>query len=174
MRDAHFGISRRAFLGRSALVTGGAALSLTALGRLVARSARAAAGRDLHGVGYGPLAPVKPSNAGDIAAAGFPELAVFPIVALPHGFHYRAFSIIGGTLADGHPVPVNHDGMAVFAHPATRASSALSATKRIGRRPDRNPSAVPPKRGTTPSAVAATSRSTTTSVGTGSSKTTSA
>jgi hypothetical protein len=69
------------------------------------------------------------------------------------------------------PVPVNHDGMAAFAHPATRASSALSATKRIGRRPDRNPSAVPPKRGTTPSAVAATSRSTTTSVGTGSSKT---
>jgi uncharacterized protein len=118
MRDAHFGISRRAFLGRSALVTGGAALSLTALGRLVARSARAAAGRDLHGVGYGPLAPVKPSNAGDIAAAGFPELAVFPIVALPHGFHYRAFSIIGGTLADGHPVPVNHDGMAALAHPS--------------------------------------------------------
>jgi len=110
-------LTRRGFLGRSALATGGAVVSLSALGRLGARSALAASGRDMHGSGYGPLAPVAPSNPEDIAAAGFPALATFPILALPHGFHYRAFSIIGGTLSDGNPVPVNHDGMSAFAHP---------------------------------------------------------
>ena len=64
---------------------------------------------------------VKPSNAGDISAAGFPDLARFPILALPHGFHYRAFSIVGGTLSDGNRVPVNHDGMAASLIRATRA-----------------------------------------------------
>jgi hypothetical protein len=119
-RDAHLGLSRRAFLGRSALFTGGTVLSLTALGRLSARSALAASGRDMRGRGYGPLTPVRPSNTADIAAAGFPDLATFPILALPHGFHYQAFSIIGSPLADGNPVPVNHDGMAAFAHPTDR------------------------------------------------------
>jgi secreted PhoX family phosphatase len=117
-RKAELDLSRRSFLRRSAVAGGGAVLSLTALGRLSARSARAASGRDLHGVGYGPLVPVKPSNPDDIRAAGFPDLATFPILALPHGFHYRAFSIVGGTLADGNRVPVNHDGMAAFAHPS--------------------------------------------------------
>ena len=117
INDARPLLTRRSFLGRSALATGGTVLSLSALGRLNARSALAAGGRDRHGTGYGPLAPVTPSNDGDIAAAGFPELAAFPILALPHGFHYRAFSIIGGVLSDGNPVPVNHDGMSAFAHP---------------------------------------------------------
>jgi secreted PhoX family phosphatase len=63
---------------------------------------------------------VTPSDPDKIEAAGFPTLARFPILALPHGFHYRVFSIIGGTLSDGNPVPVNHDGMAAFAHPADR------------------------------------------------------
>jgi uncharacterized protein len=119
-RDAHPGLSRRAFLGRSALVTGGTALSLTALGRLSARSALADGGRDLRGDGYGPLRPVKPSNARDIAAAGFPQLADSTILALPREFQYRAFSIIGGTLSDGNAVPHNHDGMAAFRHPSQR------------------------------------------------------
>ena len=48
-------------------------------------------------------------------------MATFAILALPHGFHYRAFSIIGGMLSDGNPVPVNHDGMAAFAHPTDAA-----------------------------------------------------
>jgi secreted PhoX family phosphatase len=118
--DGRRSLGRRAFLGRSALVAGGACLSLTAVGRLHARSVRVASGRDGHGIGYGPLAPAKPSNPADIAAAGFPELARYPILALPRGFHYRVFSIIGGTLSDGNPVPVNHDGMAAFAHPTLR------------------------------------------------------
>jgi secreted PhoX family phosphatase len=92
-------------------------LSLSALGRLDARLVLAA-GTNRRGRGYGPLAPVTPSNGADIAAAGFPELAAFPILALPQDFHYRAFSIIGGILSDGNPVPVNHDGMAAFRHPS--------------------------------------------------------
>ncbi len=120
-RDAVNGVTRRLFLGRSGLATCGAVLSLSALDRLGARSALAASGRDLRGLGYGPLAPVAPSNPEDIVAAGFPILATFPILALPHGFQYRAFSIIGGILSDGDPVPVNHDGMAAFAHPTDPA-----------------------------------------------------
>jgi secreted PhoX family phosphatase len=121
-RDSRPLLDRRSFLGRSALITGGAVLSLTALGGLTARSALGASelGRRRSGSGYGPLAPVKPSNPHDIAAAGFPDLAKFPILALPHGFHYRIFSIIGATLTDGNPVRVNHDGMAAFAHPRDR------------------------------------------------------
>jgi uncharacterized protein len=120
-RDAVNGVTRRRFLGRSGLATCGAALTLSALDRLGARSALAASGGDLRGLGYGPLAPVVPSNPEDIVAAGFPNLATFPILALPDGFHYRAFSIIGGILSDGDPVPVNHDGMAAFAHPTDPA-----------------------------------------------------
>lgn len=127
--DARHLLTRRTFLGRSALATGGAVLSLSALSRLGARSAAAADGRDVHGSGYGPLAPVKPSNGGAIVAAGFPDLAEFPILALPHGFHYRVFSIIGGTLTDGNPVPVNHDGMAAFAHPTQRARPTATPTR---------------------------------------------
>jgi uncharacterized protein len=120
IREAGHLFSRRAFLGRSAVAAGGAALSLSALGRLGARSALAANRRSLRGGGYGPLAAVRPSNPDDIVAAGFPDLATFPILALPDGFQYRVFSIIGGTLSDGNPVPVNHDGMAAFAHPRRR------------------------------------------------------
>jgi secreted PhoX family phosphatase len=119
-RDARHLFNRRAFLGRSALAAGGAALSLAALGRLGARSALAADGRSLRGRGYGPLAPVRPSNRDHIVTAGFPDLATFPILALPAHFHYQVFSVIGGTLSDGNPVPVNHDGMAAFAHPRDR------------------------------------------------------
>jgi uncharacterized protein len=119
-RDVHPGLSRRVFLGRSALVAGGTVLSLTALGRLSARSARAASGRHMRGGGYGPLVEMKPSNPDHIRAAGFPDLADFPILALPRGFEYRAFSIIGGKLSDGNTVPVNHDGMAAFPHSSTR------------------------------------------------------
>lgn len=96
-------MSRRAFMGRSALAAGSAVLSLTALGRLSARAAYGALG----GVGYGPLAPVAPDN----------DPGGFEILALPAGFTYVTFSIIGSTMSDGNPVPVAHDGMAAFAHP---------------------------------------------------------
>ncbi len=103
-------LSRRTFLSRSAIVTGGSLLSLTALGRLSARSALAANGQRLQGEGYGPLAPVAPAN----------DPGGFPIIALPAGFSYVAFSAIGDTLTDGQPVGNNLDGMAAFAHPTDR------------------------------------------------------
>jgi uncharacterized protein len=39
------------------------------------------------------------------------------ILALSHDFEYRGVQHLEGTLSDGHRVPVNHDGMAAFAHP---------------------------------------------------------
>lgn len=99
--------TRRGFLGKSAAV-GGALASLTALGGLGARSALAASGKDVTTKGYGPLAPVAPVN----------DPTGFEILALPAGFRYVTFSAIGETMSDGNPVPVNHDGMAAFAHPA--------------------------------------------------------
>jgi secreted PhoX family phosphatase len=41
----------------------------------------------------------------------------FPILALPAGFSYVAFSAIGETMSDGNPVANNLDGMAAFARP---------------------------------------------------------
>jgi hypothetical protein len=99
--------SRRVFLGRSALVAGGSLVSLTALGRLSARSALAAGGDSLVTRGYGPLSPLAPAN----------DPAGFPILALPAGFSYVKLSAIGDPMSDGNPVPVNLDGMAAFAHP---------------------------------------------------------
>jgi secreted PhoX family phosphatase len=117
-KEQRSSLSRRQFLHRAAIMTGGTLASMTALGRLSARVARAARGDSLRGPGYGPLAPVSPVN--DLATLGFPELAGFPILALPRGFSYVAFSLIGGVLSDGHPVPMAHDGMAAFAHPTER------------------------------------------------------
>jgi hypothetical protein len=48
-RDSKPGVSRRAFLGRSALAAGGVVVSLAALDRLGARAALADSGRDRHG-----------------------------------------------------------------------------------------------------------------------------
>jgi len=107
---SHSTLTRRAFLTRSAVLTGGTLLSLTALGRLSARSVLAGNGHDLHGKGYGPLAPLAPAN----------DPGGFPILALPVGFSYVAFSAIGNTLTDGNPVPNALDGMAAFAHPTER------------------------------------------------------
>jgi len=100
-------LNRRAFLGRSAAMSGAGLLSLTALGRLSARAAHAAAGGNLQEGGYGPLAAKAPDN----------NPGGFAILALPDGFSYVTFSAIGETLSDGAPVPVNLDGMQAYAHP---------------------------------------------------------
>jgi secreted PhoX family phosphatase len=100
-------LSRRVFLGRSALVAGAGLVSLTALGRLSARSALAVGGGSLVTSGYGPLSPLPPAN----------DPTGFPVLALPAGFSYVKLSVIGERMSDGNPVPVNLDGMAAFAHP---------------------------------------------------------
>lgn len=103
-------LNRRAFLGRSAVMSGAGLLSLTALGRLSARAAHAAAGGSLQEGGYGPLAAKAPDN----------DPGGFAMLALPAGFSYVTFSAIGETLSDGAPVPVNLDGMQAPSHGSRR------------------------------------------------------
>lgn len=100
-------LERRQFLRRT-LAAAGAAAALPAfqgLG-LLGRHGRmlAAPGSG----GYGPLVPAPDLRDGVIR------------IALPEGFQYRSFSPAGATMADGHPVPIAHDGMGVFNMPDGR------------------------------------------------------
>jgi secreted PhoX family phosphatase len=105
MRTPGSPLSRRAFLGRSAALTGGTLLSLSALERLTLRSASA---RSSSPDVYGALVPKAPEN----------DPGGFEILALPEKFRYVAFSFTGDTMTDGNPVAVNLDGMAAFRHPS--------------------------------------------------------
>ncbi len=53
-------------------------------------------------IGYGPLAPTKSKNTGEL------------LLALPPDFQYTVFSKTGTIMADGRPTPRAHDGMAAF------------------------------------------------------------
>jgi secreted PhoX family phosphatase len=103
-------LTRRNFLGRSAVLAGGTLLTFTALERLSARSAAAQAGKNPKAHGYGPLAPQAPDN----------DPGGFEILALPKEFSYVAFSAIGDVMSDDNPVAVNLDGTAAFRHPHER------------------------------------------------------
>lgn len=92
-------IDRRGFLRTAGTWAGVAAIAPSLPGLLACAregGARLPVGRD---GGYGPLVP-----AGD-------ELA------LPEGFEYRVFGREGSPMADGHPTPRAHDGMAAFPMP---------------------------------------------------------
>ena len=68
----------------------------------------------------GVIAPAPPQpRRGTGSELGFGELVADPegLLDLPRGFHYRAFSREGATMADGNLVPSSHDGMAAFAGP---------------------------------------------------------
>jgi uncharacterized protein len=107
--------SRRKFL----TVAGSTAVGVTALSPLEALLARAAQGQVARGVGYGSLSPKLAENADElvgVVADGF-DLGRTPILQLPPGFNYTAFSITGQTMTDGNPVPGGHDGMAAFPGP---------------------------------------------------------
>jgi hypothetical protein len=94
-------VNRRAFLIRSATAAGGAVYGAHALDGLLARVALAADGtcsfQASPGAGsYGPLQPAGPE------------------LALPAGFTYRKFGLMGTPMSDGHLTPSAHDGMAAF------------------------------------------------------------
>ncbi|MBW3622902.1 MAG: PhoX family protein [Armatimonadetes bacterium] len=92
-------MNRRRFLMHS--LAGGAALGLQGL---IVRGSRA----DSPGVaragegGYGPLRPTRSLNTGET------------LLALPEGFRYTVLGKEGEKMADGHPTPGKHDGMAAF------------------------------------------------------------
>lgn len=92
-------MDRRTFLKKAALASG----AVVPLEALLARAASGAIVR--HGVGYGPLAPVKDSTTG------------LPLLHLPPGFSYFTFGWTGDPLDDGSPTPAMHDGMAAYALP---------------------------------------------------------
>lgn len=119
---------RRAFLGRSLAVAGGALASSAALETLDAHAAWAAAGRppaDPGRTGYGPLRRTRARNTGE------------ELLALPAGFTYVVFGVTGSTMSDGNPTPIAHDGMAAFPGPDPR-------TVRLIRNHEvRNPPATP-------------------------------
>lgn len=97
-------IDRRSFLSRTAALAGAGLLGGTAIGRLSARAALAAAGAPLSTAApYGPLVRMTDQRG-------------VHVLALPEGFSYVTFSRVGETMADGNPVPRNLDGMAAFAH----------------------------------------------------------
>ena len=93
-------LSRRTFLLRSATVAGGAVCGAHLLEGLIGHAALAAEGACMRAGpgegGYGPLAPAGPE------------------LALPAGFTYRKFGVMGTPMSDGRPTPSAHDGMAAF------------------------------------------------------------
>lgn len=52
--------------------------------------------------GYGPLAPARTTNTGEV------------LLALPRDFQYTVFGKTGQIMSDGRPTPRAHDGMAAF------------------------------------------------------------
>lgn len=102
MPNSHFDappVSRRRFLGGSALAIGG--LAAGSLDALVARAANAQ--RLDQSPDYGPLLETADQTTG------------LPLLKLPDGFTYTSFGWTGDPMDDGAPTPASHDGMAVVA-----------------------------------------------------------
>jgi secreted PhoX family phosphatase len=76
---------------------------------------RQALGLPGRGVGFGPLKPKIPENSDELGITVVGDLRGVPLLDLPDGFRYKAFSITGQTMNDGGLVPGNHDGMGCFA-----------------------------------------------------------
>lgn len=105
--------SRRKFLTLASATAAG----VTMVSPLEAFYARVARGQVATGIGFGPLEPKLPVNANELTSTVAGDLSNTPILELPPGFNYRAFSIVGQTMSDGSLVPADHDGMAAFPGP---------------------------------------------------------
>lgn len=105
-------MSRRRFLRRTSLVVGSAAVL-----PLSQFQVRQAMGMPRRGSGFGDLTPQLAQNAADLTNTIAGDLSNTPMLELPPGFRYWAYSITGQTMSDGNPVPGDHDGMAAFPGP---------------------------------------------------------
>ena len=105
--------SRRKFF----TLAGATFAGVTMVSPLEAFYARVATGQGARSMGYGPLQPKLPENADELTNTILGDLSSTPLLELPPGFTYRAFSITGQTMSDGSPVPGAHDGMAAFSGP---------------------------------------------------------
>ncbi|MBW4555934.1 MAG: PhoX family protein [Trichormus sp. ATA11-4-KO1] len=98
--------SRRKFL----TLAGTSAATVTMLSPLEAFYAKVARGEMPTSTGYGPLEEKLPLNTAELP----PNLSGRPLLKLPRGFNYTAFSATGQPMDDGFTVPERHDGMAAF------------------------------------------------------------
>ncbi|MFQ4145159.1 alkaline phosphatase PhoX [Chlorogloeopsis sp. ULAP02] len=118
--------SRRKFL----TLAGVSAASVTMVSPLEAFYARVARGQAARGSGFGQLEPKLPLNAYELTNTYVGDLSQKPLLELPPGFNYRAFSITGQTMSDGSLVPERHDGMAAF--PGSRNTTILVRNHEAG------------------------------------------
>lgn len=102
-------ISRRKFFS----LAGTTAAGVVVASPLESLFARAVNGQSFRSQGFGSLKPKFPENRQELPL----ELQTVPLLDLPDGFKYIAFSITGQPMNDGNLVPEDHDGMAAFAGP---------------------------------------------------------
>ncbi len=107
-------LSRRNFFG----LAGASAASVTLGGPLEALYARIANGQLADDFIFGPISPTLPVNAAELTnIPGLGNISNIPLLQLPKGFKYTAFSFTGQSMNDGGLVPGLHDGMAAFPGP---------------------------------------------------------
>ncbi|YAF97831.1 MAG: alkaline phosphatase PhoX [Nodularia sp. CChRGM 3473] len=114
--------SRRKFL----TLAGTSAATVTMLSPLEAFYAKVARGEMPTSTGYGPLEDKLPLNTAELP----PNLNGRPILKLPRGFNYTAFSITGQQMDDGFTVPQGHDGMACY--PGANNTTILVRNHELG------------------------------------------
>ncbi|NER29159.1 MAG: DUF839 domain-containing protein, partial [Symploca sp. SIO1C4] len=102
-------ISRRKFFA----LAGTTAAGVVVASPLEALFSKVALGKSVLGKGFGSLKPKFPENIQELPL----EIQGIPLLDLPDGFKYVAFSITGQPMNDGNLVPEDHDGMAAFAGP---------------------------------------------------------
>src|SRR5688500_7565060 len=119
------GLDRRTFLARAAVASGGL-LSMGALERLSAGTARASHGHGGRAQPYGPLRRTKDQRGVEV-------------LALPAGFSYVTFSHTGSTMSDGNPTPLALDGMGSFANPGRHRHGSDHLVRLVRNSEDRNP-----------------------------------
>ncbi|HYW20729.1 MAG TPA: alkaline phosphatase PhoX [Nodularia sp. (in: cyanobacteria)] len=115
-------VSRRKFL----TLAGTSAATVTMLSPLEAFYAKVARGEMPLSTGYGLLEEKLPLNTAELPA----DLSGRPILKLPRGFNYTAFSITGQQMDDGFTVPQGHDGMAAF--PGANNTTILVRNHELG------------------------------------------
>ncbi|WP_414564623.1 MULTISPECIES: alkaline phosphatase PhoX [unclassified Anabaena] len=114
--------SRRKFL----TLAGTSAATVTMVSPLEAFYAKVARGEMPNSTGYGILEEKLPINTAALSA----DYRGIPILKLPRGFNYTAFSITGDQMDDGFTVPSNHDGMAAF--PGANNTTILVRNHELG------------------------------------------
>ena len=95
-------MDRRSFISNLTVASGGIALACTGLARRAELFAAGVDAPNVRAAGYGDLFPAATRNTGET------------YLALPKGFEYTVIGKSKSPMADSHPTPPLHDGMAAF------------------------------------------------------------